>query len=121
MARDWIARRLAKLEISSASTEGERNPADLSLVATCVLLSQDRGIGYSAIILGITGLVYPPFRRSGAFWLTVAALLGWSNFENWWIVDNHKYLINYWALAIGLSYWTANPAKTIASNARMLI
>jgi len=121
MITNWITRRWAALESSSGLAEDERAPVELSLVATCVLLSQDRGIGYSAIVLGIAGLVYSPARRSGAFWLLMAALLAWSNVENWWIVDNHKYLINYWVLAVGLSFWTASPAKTIASNARMLI
>ena len=97
------------------------DPAELSLTATCVLLTQDHTIGYATIVLPIAALLHPPLRRSPVLWLVISAALAWSNFESWWIVDNHKYLINYWTLSIGLALLASRPGEVIAWSARVLI
>ncbi len=60
--------------------EDERNPLELSLTATCVLLSQDRAVGHLPIILGIIRLVYRTFRPTSGYWLPAPGGLGWDKF-----------------------------------------
>jgi len=121
MSASWFEERWARLRSRIGLAEDERNPVELCLTATCVLLSQNRSVGYLSILLGICGLVYRPLRRTAAFWLVVAVVLAGFNYENWWNIDNHKYLINYWALALGVSFLTSEPEKAIAWNGRILI
>lgn len=72
-------------------------------------------------LLCIAAILYPPLRRSKIFWLMVIAIVGPSNYVNWYRVDNHQYLITYWCLAIFCSLFTLNPGRALALNARWLI
>jgi len=72
-------------------------------------------------LLCIAAILHPPLRRSKIFWLLVIAIVGGSNYFNWYRVDNHQYLITYWCLAIFCSLFTLNPGRTLALNARWLI
>ncbi len=113
--RAWFRRLRERL------TRDRPDPVELSLAATCVLLTQDHSIGYTTILLPVAALLYAPLRRAAALWFVISAALAWSIFESWWIVDNHKYLINYWTLCIGLALLATRPEEVIAWSARLLI
>jgi len=69
----------------------------------------------------IAGLLYPPLRRVPAFWIGLAAGMGLYCVLTWHDADNHKYLIAYWCLAVGLSCAADDPSEALRVNARLLI
>lgn len=66
-------------------------------------------------------LVFPTLlQQAFLWWLLLAALVG-ANLQVWFTIDNHKYLIMYWALACALSLHFANPAAYLGWTARVLV
>jgi len=75
-----------------------------------------------ALQLGsVAGLVYRPLQRSWGYWVLLAAGMGTGCFILWHDADNHKYLIAYWCLALGLSCRADDTARAVRINARLLI
>ncbi len=99
----------------------DRDRLDLSLTATCLLLAVDRYTRPIPILLALLALFFRSLQRSAGFWLILAAAIGVGTFDGWPHLDNHKYLINYWPLAIGCCLFAAEPERAIAANARLLI
>lgn len=76
-------------------------------------------------ILLVGALLYRPVYRSGWFWLAVTAALGYFHLERWYEIDNHKYLMTYWCLALAVALLLrgddARRRQVLARNARLLI
>jgi hypothetical protein len=75
-------------------------------------------------VLAVGALVLRSVRESGLFWLLLSAPL----FHAYLIrgleypmVVNHKYLIAYWVLLLGIAFYTTKPWSTIRWNARLII
>lgn len=73
--------------------------------------------------LCILGLVYRPVARQPDFWLLAAALLASATILNWYYLDNHKYLLCYWVIALWIVHMTpaGDRANILAHNARWLV
>ena len=99
----------------------DRDGLELSLTATCLLLAVDRYTRPIPILLALLALFFRSLQRSAGYWLILAAAIGVGTYEGWPHLDNHKYLINYWPLAIGCCLFAAEPERAIAANARLLI
>jgi hypothetical protein len=69
----------------------------------------------------VLAIITPSFWRSSAFWLVLTAVMAWGNAFNWFSIDNHKYLMTYWCLAISLSLSVPNGSRVLSINARWLI
>lgn len=69
----------------------------------------------------IAGLLYRPVQRVPAFWIGLAVLMGIGCVLVWHDADNHKYLIAYWCLAVGLSSAADNTEHALRVNARLLV
>jgi hypothetical protein len=75
-----------------------------------------------ALQLGsVAGLVYSPLQRTSGYWGVLAAGMGVGCLILWHDADNHKYLITYWCLALGLSCRADDTTKAVRINARLLI
>lgn len=72
-------------------------------------------------VLCIGALVYRPLLRHPAFWLALAGVLGIMYGLRWYVADNHKFLLTYWCLALGLSTLTRDPEQALRTNARLLL
>jgi hypothetical protein len=72
-------------------------------------------------IVAIAAMMHPPLRRAPETWFCLSAILLVGNLTNWYVIDNHKYLITYWCLAVSIAHCTANPQQTLARSARLLI
>lgn len=73
-------------------------------------------------LLCFAGLVYRPLTRRPAYWFTFVALwIGIFLPRNWTTTDNHKWLMIYWVLALGLAMRSARPLQVLAINARLLL
>lgn len=84
------------------------NHSDLSMalffgVATAVLFFQERWL------------------RSPWPWVAMAAVLGWTQLQEWWLVDDHPVATTYWLAAIGVSRFGRRPDDVLALSARLLI
>ncbi|HEY6930343.1 MAG TPA: hypothetical protein VJA66_11760 [Thermoanaerobaculia bacterium] len=71
--------------------------------------------------LALAGLIYRPLTRQASFWFLTAAVLVIAHVRNWQLIYNHKYLMTYFVLAIGVSLLSAEPDRTLATNCRLLI
>lgn len=84
------------------------NHSDLSMalffgVATAVLFFEERWL------------------RSPWPWLAMTAVLGWTQLQEWWLVDDHPVATTYWLAAIGASRFGQRPDEVLALSARLLI
>jgi hypothetical protein len=59
--------------------------------------------------------------RSPWPWLAMAAVLGWTQLQAWWLVDDHPVATTYWLAAIGVSRFGRRPDEVLALSARLLI
>lgn len=69
----------------------------------------------------VAGLLYRPLWSVSGFWFVLAALMGAYCIVTWHDADNHKYLIAYWCLALGLSCNARDQSQALRINARLLI
>lgn len=72
-------------------------------------------------ILCAAALLHTGFLMSRWVWLGIVAMLSLIHATNWSSIDNHKYLITYWALACSLAVGAEDPARVLRVNARWLI
>lgn len=117
--------RLSSLQLALQKLVEGWDVFDLAANMTLLLLllygGRDWYLERPITMLASAAILYRPLRRHDTFWFIVTAVLIASNFHNWYLIDNHKYLITYWCLALYLSCLTSDPAKTIGENARLLI
>jgi hypothetical protein len=98
---------------------------DLSLALTLLLLLlYSHHFWYIQIplsVIALTGLIFPHLRTSPSLWAFATLIVVVGTYINWYTVDNHKYLLAYWCVAIFCALLTRNPDQTIEKTARCLI
>jgi len=75
-------------------------------------------------VLCVGALLYRPVYRSGVFWFLVTCFLFAANYEHWYSIDNHKYLMTYWAIALTCTSFLGGvpgQRRVLARNAKLLI
>lgn len=95
----------------------------LRISALMLLLYGGSNPGMSVPLRVICGLllIAPDLIQSRPLWWTLLAALVIGNVQNWYLIDNHKYLMTYWTLAVAISLHTTNPRNVLAQNAKVLI
>lgn len=73
------------------------------------------------LALCIPGLLFRGLLRRENFWFALTVVLAITTYREWFHLDNHKYLILYWVLAIACSRMVADADRTLAHSARLLI
>jgi hypothetical protein len=73
------------------------------------------------MVLAGTGLVLPRLAGHALLWIVIAAAMWWFHAGDLFWIDNHKYLMCYWALACALAALAREPAAVLAWNGRWLI
>jgi len=73
------------------------------------------------MVLAGAGLVLPRLAGHALLWIAIAAAMWWFHAGDLFWIDNHKYLMCYWALACALAALAREPAATLAWNGRWLI
>lgn len=66
-------------------------------------------------------IVFPAVRSSACFWCTVSAYMFFVNAGDWYIIDNHKYLITIWAASLAFATIAPDAIGAARANARILI
>jgi len=72
-------------------------------------------------VFAIAGVLDRRLLRWPAFWFALSAGLIVNHFLLWHTLDNHKYLLTYWCLALGISRLQADSLGAAALNGRLLI
>lgn len=110
------------LDKTTEGWDGMDVSAGLTL-ALLILLHVDEAyyIRTPIVVLCTAAFVRRSLYRRASFWLAIALILFVKHYGTWYAMANHEYLINYWCLALGLSFLTPEPRKAIAVNARILI
>jgi hypothetical protein len=95
----------------------------LRLTAVELLLRPMGPWGVRPLILAAAGLalLLPRTLSSALTWYALTALLIARIVADWPLPDNHIYLLTYWCLALALSLGATDPARTLATNARLLV
>lgn len=115
-----IVIRLPRLKIIE-----DRGKFDLCALMTLLLLllysSDSASIRIPIVILCILAFLFNSLRDNAKFWFIVTATLFIGTLSEWYQIDNHKYLLGYWCLALFLSLLTKNPERSLATAARWMI
>lgn len=113
-----LTRLLDKLEAKIQETD----LFDLSATLTLLLVLLHGGAPEALVIPFIgAAFVFARTKRHDVLWLALATYMATANYFEWFARDNHKYLINYWCIAVLASCYARNCLNVITFNARMLI
>lgn len=66
------------------------------------VVSSDWEFSLPLRLLGLVGLLAPPYHRHLGLWLMVLAVMSAKTLAHWWTQDNHHFLLTYWCLALCL-------------------
>jgi hypothetical protein len=74
-------------------------------------------------ILGLAGLLVPPWNRRLGLWLLVLACMAAKTVANWWTQDNHHFLLTYWCVAVCLALPLPDDERdgVLARSAKLLL
>jgi hypothetical protein len=72
-------------------------------------------------VLCVSAFVFRRLRLDSSFWFVVAMVVMAGNYQNWFLVDNHKYLLGYWCLSLFCCLQTDDPRRALAAIAHWLI
>lgn len=125
---DWIrdADTRARARLAVAQRRLTQQPmldlvAPLTLVLLLLYPVGPQEIQVALQIGSVAGLLYRPLQRVPGYWFLLAAAMGAGCVVLWHDADNHKYLITYWCLALGLSCMAEDTAQALRMNARLLV
>lgn len=104
---------------------GSENQLYLTIVLTLLLLllysHRYWYVNIPLSIIALAGLILPSISVSRKFWGVVTTIIALVSFENWYALDNHKYLLGYWCFALFCCFFAKQPEKSLAKTARLLI
>jgi hypothetical protein len=95
----------------------------LRLTAVLLMLYGASSVGVQAILVILTGamLVFDPLLRWRSVWWILVAVLVCDNVRQWSLIDNHKYLISYWAVICAAWVSSSLGFDRVATTARQLV
>lgn len=73
------------------------------------------------IIASSIGVLFSEVRRSKLFWFIQISFYALWTFNNWQLIDNHRFLWLYWLIAIFVGLFHHNPNASIRTSAQYLI
>jgi len=120
-----VKRKTVPLGLSLLKIAEANGKFDLYAAMTLLLLllySPDSwNVRIPITIFSILAFIFRPLRSNPKFWFIVAITIFIANFQQWFQIDNHKYLLGYWCLALFCALQTDHPERSIAVTGRLLI
>ncbi len=111
--------------VQTSPAAGTSTRLDLYAIMTLLLLlvypSSFWYVRIPLTVLCVSAFVFGALRCDPRFWFVTAMVVIAGNYQNWFTVDNHKYLLGYWCLALFCCLLTEVPETTLALIARKLI
>lgn len=120
----WPRARVAMLRWADSFSAEERRFELVAAMTLLLLIMHTVSVWYmqvGVLCLSVFAVLHRPLVRSALFWFAITFILAVGHYQGWFYIDNHKYLITYWCLAVGLSRLAEDPARFLALNARLLI
>ena len=122
----WLARanaigdRIAERLLTGSTLETVRI---LTLLMLLLHGPKDWYVRTPLILLAITGIVIRAARSSPGLWLSIAMFILAHDIVNWAGADNHKWLMGWWCLALGMATLASGESqlKVVKFNARLLL
>jgi hypothetical protein len=119
--RERVDARLGRLyPLVDESTMAQRTVM-MTLVVLVLYAVDTSTIRLVALVLTPVAFLFPRIACQPRYWAVVALGIVASYTEVWHQIDNHKYLINYWCVAVALSLFSTNARAMLAWNARVMI
>lgn len=73
------------------------------------------------VVIAVAGVLYRPLLATSNYWFAIAVFLAASAYQNWYTIDNHKYLMLYWCMALSVAAASRDRSATLRFNAKWLI
>jgi hypothetical protein len=105
----------------------DMNRTDLVLLFTLlILLRHHQAFWYLSgpmIALTVAALTWSRLRTNSLLWFVALALLSMAGALNWYVIDNHQYVLIYWCLSIFLALLLGEEDRDqcLAKNGSLLI
>lgn len=122
-----LVERATQLGDRAAGFVLERGTIDIVRLMTLLLLLMHGPKDWYArnplIVLAMAGVFFPKVRTMAAFWFGCAMFILAHDIVSWAEVDNHKWLMGWWCLALGLVAMTpeAHRLRVLKTNARVIL
>ncbi len=120
----WQRLRTAALAWADDFSAPERRFELVAVMTLMLLIMYTLSTWYmqaGVLCLSVFALLHRPILRSALFWFAITLILTVGHYQGWFHIDNHKYLITYWCLALALSRLADDPDRFLALNGRLLI
>ncbi len=110
-------------DLVASLNEGRCRDLTLLMTLLLLLLYAERSwyVRLPATVLAVLGSLSPPARAHRWFWLVTATVVSTGVYLNRLQVDNHKYLLAYWTIALLCACEAVKPAEMLRRSARRLI
>lgn len=124
----WLGRLRSRVDARLAPAHGlvdESSMVRMTVTMTLIVLTLyavDTGtIRLVSLMLVPVAFLFPQIACRPRYWVLVALGIVASYTEVLHQIDNHKYLINYWCVAVAVSLFASVPRAMLAWNARVMI
>ena len=125
MAVTQIQHSLSGLNTRLTALFAHTTPFELIAAMTLILLFRFAGSDWfiqgPVTLLTVVGLLHRPLLKQPNYWFLVITFLVAGNYHERFQIDNHKYVITYWAIAIYCVLYTAKPQQHLAQAARLMV
>jgi hypothetical protein len=72
-------------------------------------------------LFAIAALIFPRIGCGAATWFCMSLIIGLGSLDNWYALDNHKYLLGYWSFALFVNLIRKPDLAGLAKAARWMI
>lgn len=125
--RNCCGRAGAAFAAAFGSTEG--TVRELLLLRMTVLVFLVRGFGGEfapildtlLVVLGLVMILNERAILDVRYWWAVLGVMTLVIIDQWYVIDNHKYLLTYWVFACMFAVWSGAPNELLRWNGRVLV
>ena len=93
----------------------------MTLVLTLLHLVSTPRLREVILIVAAAGLLDRRLLARAGYWFVLTGLFVLNHALLWHVLDNHKWLLTYWCLALGVSRLQPDARQALSSNARWLV
>jgi len=121
-SRPWAARMSGVLSLPILrGAESFEVAASMTVVLLFFYTEGNWYVRIPIVVIAVFGILHRPLLADNNFWFALAVFSAGALYQNWYRVDNHKWLICYWCIALSAASADADRTATLRRNARWLI
>lgn len=96
-------------------------PVTMTLLLLILYSSEYWYVRVPVTAIAISAILFEPLKRSPRIWFVIAVIVTLGNYHNQFDIDNHKYLLGYWCLAVFCALHAERPLALLARDGRWMI